>query len=82
MPTTVSNQGFYRNPFKRTVSTLFTKKGGRLARFIDYMNHIQKEQQSVRKETMRTVENAQKSLNNALNRINQQELILLRSVFK
>lgn len=82
IPTTVSNQGFYRNPFKSTVSTLFTKKGGRLARFIDYMNHIQKEQQSVRKETMRTVENAQKSLNNALNRINQQELILLRSVFK
>lgn len=85
LPYRISNQGIYINP--RTTSTyspLYTyAKGGSVrARFIDYQNHIQKEQQKQKELQHKRNQLVSKQLNADLDRLSREQMILLRSVFK
>lgn len=89
LPARISNQGIYI-PGKygvqsnvHPVQTESYKQGGRVrARFIDYQNHIQKEQQDQRRSQHKRNELSVKKLNADLDRLSREQMILLRSVFK
>ena len=90
-PTTFSNQGYYRPLYRNTRGPLFQrrsfsyKKGGKTStrdRFLDYMNHFQKEQQSTRKETFESNKYWSQAIQRKLDNLDKQELALLRAIFK
>lgn len=81
----ISNQGIYMNPrVTPTYSPLFKHaRGGSVrARFIDYQNHIQKEQQKQKELQHKRDQLVSKQLNADLDRLSKEQMILLRSVFK
>lgn len=63
-------------------SVLSQKSGGRVQLLIDFANNYQKEAKSIRENTRKRNKDSQDNLNKKLDRITQEELILLRSVFK
>ena len=67
-----------------TYSPLFKHaRGGSVrARFIDYQNHIQKEQQKQKELQHKRNQLVSKQLNADLDRLSKEQMILLRSVFK
>ena len=83
LPAIISNQGFYwpSRDISPTYSPLYQKQGGR-ARFIDYQNHIQKEQQHQKQLQQKRNESSNRKLKADLDRLSQEQMILLRSVFK
>ena len=63
-------------------SVLSHKSGGKLQSLIDFVKVYQKEEESIRKNTNKRHDRDSKNLNKQLDRISQEELILLRSAFK
>lgn len=85
LPNRISNQGIYTNPrVTSTYSPLYTyAKGGSVkARFIDYQNHIQKEQQKQKELQHKRNQLVSRQLAADLDRLSREQMILLRSVFK
>lgn len=95
IPGTFSNQGtrfgdrYIRHTVPGSTSTnpLYTgsyKSGGkfRKARFIDYMNHYQKQQQLDKVETRKNQERLQKKLARDLDYLDKETLLLLKQIFK
>ena len=95
IPGTFSNQGtrfgdrYIRHTVPGSTSTnpLQTgsyKSGGKVrnARFIDYMNHYQKQQQFDRVETRKNQERLQKKLARDLDYLDKETLLLLKQIFK
>ena len=95
IPGTFSNQGtrfgdrYIRHTVPGSTSTnpLYTesyKSGGKFrnARFIDYMNHYQKQQQFDRVETRKNQERLQKKLARDLDYLDKETLLLLKQIFK
>ena len=67
---------------KNRRSVLSHKSGGKLQSLIDFVKVYQKEEESIRKNTNKRHDRDSKNLNKQLDRISQEELILLRSAFK
>ena len=87
LPAIINNQGFRFLDKKQNTSNIHPvfrhANGGRLgARFIDYMNHIQKEQQYQKTSQHKRNELSQRRLNADLERLSKEQHILLRSIFK
>ena len=95
IPGTFSNQGTrfgdryirYTVPGSTSTNPLYTesyKSGGKVrnARFIDYMNHYQKQQQFDRVETRKNQERLQKKLARDLDYLDKETLLLLKQIFK
>ena len=95
IPGTFSNQGtrfgdrYIRHTVPGSTSTnpLYTesyKSGGKFrnARFIDYMNHYQKQQYFDRVETRKNQERLQKKLARDLDYLDKETLLLLKQIFK
>lgn len=89
IPSTFSNQGlrlgdrYLRRSIPQTTWISGYKSGGKVnARFIDYMNHYQKQQQFDRKENRRVQENLQKKLARDLDYLDKETLLLLKQIFK
>lgn len=95
IPGTFSNQGTrfgdryirYTVPGSTNTNPLYTefyKSGGkfRKARFIDYMNHYQKQQQLDKVETRKNQERLQKKLARDLDYLDKETLLLLKQIFK
>ena len=95
IPGTFSNQGtrfgdrYIRHTVPGSTSTnpLYTeyyKSGGKFrnARFIDYMNHYQKQQQLDKVETRKNQERLQKKLARDLDYLDKETLLLLKQIFK
>ena len=95
IPGTFSNQGTrfgdryirYTVPGSTSTNPLYTgsyKSGGKFrnARFIDYMNHYQKQQQFDRIETRKNQERLQKKLARDLDYLDKETLLLLKQIFK
>lgn len=92
-PEIISNQGRYRPIKMSNVSPLYVgqvqpviaglAKGGTIrARYIDYQNHRQKEQQYQKTAQHKRNELSTKKLTNDLDRLSKEQMILLRSIFK
>ena len=67
---------YYQNMYR------FAKGGNVRARFIDYQNHINKEQQEATKNQQKRSEVATRKLTQDLDRLSREQMILLRSIFK
>lgn len=84
-PIQLSNQGFRSidSQFYPAYQYLY-KSGGSVkrTRFIDYLNHIQKAEQFNKKQQSEVNKQAAQQLKYDLDRLNKEQLILLRSCFK
>lgn len=83
---TYNTQGYYRTTgqeyqsvYAKNGGILFAKKG---ERFIDYLNHNRRALEHSQKIAMQTSEQLRKSAQFQLNALNQETIMLLRSIFK
>lgn len=87
IPTTITNNGtrfgdkYIRHSIYQPRNPLY-KHGGKMGRFIDYMNHYQKQQQFDRREARKAQENLQKKLARDLDYLDKETLMLLKQIFK
>ena len=82
---TETNQGsrwLDRLKNRRRVSVLYSKSGGKTARFVDYMEHYRKSQADVKKVNTESQKLLQKQLDRDLGLLDKETLLLLKSVFK